>query len=87
MFTKSKLLSQVFENFDIIEQIVDLMQNDQFIIQSDAHKTFDNIFKGRGLTGDANGADRFIEWIENDNKCGEIVKQDNATGQPVNVEA
>ena len=69
IYTKSKSLSQVFENFSVLENIVELMQNDQFIIQSDAHKTFDCIFKGRSLAG-GDGPDRFTEWIENDEVCG-----------------
>jgi len=32
IYTKSKVLSQVFESFIVLESIVDLMQNDQFII-------------------------------------------------------
>lgn len=40
------------------------MQHEQFIIQSDAQKTFDRIFKGWRIEQNPDRKDMFIEWIE-----------------------
>jgi len=49
LYAKSKSMSQCFCNFEVLERIVDLMQHEQYIIQSDAQKTFDTIIKGARL--------------------------------------
>lgn len=40
------------------------MQHEQFIIQSDAQKTFDSIFKGYRIEQNPERKDMFIDWIE-----------------------
>lgn len=42
------------------------MQHDQFIIQSDANKTFDTIMKGPRIFENPDRADAFVDWIEKD---------------------
>lgn len=40
------------------------MTHEQYIIQSDAQKTFDNIFKGPRIQFNKDRKDMFINWIE-----------------------
>ena len=40
------------------------MNHEQYIIQSDAQKTFDNIFKGPRIYQNLERKDAFIDWIE-----------------------
>ena len=49
-----------------MERLAELMQHEQFIIQSDAQKTFDRIFKGSRIEQSLERKDMFIDWIEND---------------------
>jgi hypothetical protein len=44
--------------------MVDLMKHEQYIIQSDAQKTFDAIFRGHRLQKSMDRKDNFISWIE-----------------------
>ena len=57
-------MSSGFQNFYILERIVELMKHEQFIIQSDAQKTFDTIFKGPRIYQNPDRKDAFIDWIE-----------------------
>lgn len=43
------------------------MQHEQFIIQSDAQKTFDTIMKGPRIFEKVDKQDAFIDWIEKNN--------------------
>ena len=65
LYAKSKSMSQVFQNFGTLDRIVDLMQHEQYIIQSDAQKTFDTIFKGPRIYQNIDKRDAFISWIDN----------------------
>lgn len=40
------------------------MQHDHFIIQADAQKTFDAIFKGLRIDQNPERKDMFVDWIE-----------------------
>lgn len=40
------------------------MQHEQFIIQSDAQKTFDCIFKGPRIYNHLDRKDGFIDWVD-----------------------
>lgn len=64
LFAKSKTLSQGFNNFKFLEKMVDLMKHEQYIIQSDAQKTFDAVFKGPRLHQNKDRRDGFIDWVE-----------------------
>lgn len=57
-------MSQVFNSFDILNRIIQLMQHEQFIIQSDAQKTFDCIFKGPRIYNHLDRKDGFIDWVD-----------------------
>lgn len=46
LYAKSKSMSVGFCDFTLLARLVQLMQHEQYIIQSDACKTFDTIFKG-----------------------------------------
>jgi protein tyrosine phosphatase len=64
-------MSHSFQNFGVLEKIVELMNHEQFIIQSDAQRTFDTIMKGprimsQGKKQEKN--DSFIDWVEKNNQ-------------------
>lgn len=64
-------MSHSFQNFGVLEKIVELMNHEQFIIQSDAQRTFDTIMKGprimsQGKKQEKN--DSFIDWVEKGNQ-------------------
>lgn len=40
------------------------MTHEQYIVQSDAQKTFDTILKGARIYENVDRADSFVEWIE-----------------------
>ena len=40
------------------------MQHEQYIIQSDAQKTFDTIIKGKRIFENQNKTDCFVDWID-----------------------
>ena len=65
LYAKSKSLSQVFCNFTILERMVKLMEHEQYIIQSDAQKTFEVIMKGPRIF-ESGKMDHFVHWIEKD---------------------
>lgn len=46
LYAKSKTLSQSFTDFEYLERMADLCKHEQFIIQSDAQKTFEAIMMG-----------------------------------------
>ena len=46
LYAKSKTLSQCFQNFYILNYLIKLMQDEQFVISCDAQKTFEAILKG-----------------------------------------
>lgn len=64
LYAKSKSMSTGFCDFAILERIVQLMQHEQYIIQSDAQKTFDTIFKGPRIYQNVERKDHFIDWVE-----------------------
>lgn len=64
LYAKSKSLSQCLCNFSILQRIVKLMTHEQYIVQSDAEKTFDTILKGPRIYENLQRTDSFIEWIE-----------------------
>jgi len=64
LYAKSKSLSQCLQKFPILERIVKLMTHEQYIVQSDAQKTFDTILKGPRIYENVDRPDCFIEWIE-----------------------
>ena len=66
-------MSTGFQDFAILERIVELMQHEQYIIQSDAQKTFDTIFKGPRIYQNLQRKDAFVDWIEK-NQGGEHEK-------------
>ena len=53
------------------------MQHEQFIIQSNAQKTFDRIFKGMRLEENIERKDQFIDWIEANAKGTDTFKKLN----------
>jgi hypothetical protein len=57
-------MSSAFCKFAALERIVELMQHEQYIIQSDAQKTFETIFKGPRVFENLERRDAFIDWIE-----------------------
>jgi hypothetical protein len=40
------------------------MQHEQYIIQSDAQKTFDTIMKGKRIFENQSKSDCFVDWID-----------------------
>lgn len=64
LYAKSKSLSRCLCNFTILHRIVKLMTHEQYIVQSDAEKTFDTILKGPRIYENVQRSDSFIEWIE-----------------------
>lgn len=64
LYAKSKSMSGAFNNFQILKRLVDLMQHEQYIIQSDAQKTFEAIMKGNRIQQNLDRRDSFIDWIE-----------------------
>ena len=57
-------MSVAFQNFEILKTLRHFMQHEQYIIQSDATKTFDTIFKGPRIKETLDRPDKFIDWIE-----------------------
>lgn len=53
------------------------MQHEQFIIQSDAQKTFDSIFKGMRIEQNPERKDMFIDWIESNSGESDTLKKLN----------
>lgn len=53
------------------------MQHEQFIIQSDAQKTFDSIFKGVRIEQYPERKDMFIDWIESNSEGTDTLKKLN----------
>lgn len=64
LYAKSKSLSACLSKFSILERIAKLMTHEQYIVQSDAQKTFDTILKGPRIFENVERPDSFIEWIE-----------------------
>lgn len=65
------MLSRAFADFKVLERINDLCLHEQFIIQSDAQKTFERIMIGQRITEvdkteEQSIGDPFLEWVEND---------------------
>jgi len=69
LYSKSKTLSQCFQNFHILNYMIKLMQNEQFVVSADAQKTFEAILKGFRIEQNPERMDNFIQWIE-ENKEG-----------------
>lgn len=57
-------MSLGFCDFALIERLVQLMQHEQYIIQSDACKTFDTIFKGQRIFLNLEKKDQFVDWVD-----------------------
>ena len=64
LYAKSKSLSACLCKFSILERIVKLMTHEQYIVQSDAQKTFETILKGPRMHENIERPDCFIQWIE-----------------------
>ena len=77
LYAKSKSMSVGFCDFAILERIVQLMQHEQYIIQSDAAKTLDTILKGPRIYLNLERKDQFIDWIDKN--------ADNTTHERLNL--
>jgi len=64
LYAKSKSMSVGFCDFALLNRLVQLMSHEQYIIQSDACKTFDTIFKGPRIYLNLERKDQFIDWID-----------------------
>lgn len=65
LYTKSKSLSGCLRNFHMLDQLVELMQSQQFHSQSDALKTMEHIFRGGRIYQKLEVSDPFIDWVDN----------------------
>ena len=64
LFAKCKSLSKCFQNFHILNYLIRLMQNEQFVISGDAQQTFEAIMKGARIEQEPEVMDSFINWID-----------------------
>mmetsp|Transcript_3392 Transcript_3392/g.5716 ORF Transcript_3392/g.5716 Transcript_3392/m.5716 type:complete len:161 (+) Transcript_3392:675-1157(+) len=63
LYAKSSSLSKCFQNLGYINRLVDLMQHQQYNIQSEAHKTLEMVFHGPRIQ-DRSKMDPVIEWVD-----------------------
>lgn len=70
MYSKSNTLSKHLCSFQILTHLSTLMKDEQFVISSNAQKTFETILRGNRLKKNPDKLDQFVRWIDQNSEDG-----------------